>query len=93
MAVSGISRWTHLQLAWTGLGISFLIVALLHLLLWSSTGILHALIWRTLSAYLFWLGLPSLIFIGMTVLAAKGIVVSGALKHAPSVGAFTGLFR
>jgi len=50
------------------LGASLLVVALLHLVLWNTRDIAHAILRRSLTSYGFWLGLPCLFFIVMTVL-------------------------
>ena len=47
--------------------VSILIVAGLHLILWNTQDIAHAILWRSLTSYGFWLGLPCLIFITITI--------------------------
>ena len=50
-----------------GIATSIIIIAVLHLMLLKTRDILHAILWRSLSSYLFWLGFPSLIFTAMTI--------------------------
>jgi len=49
------------------IAVAILLTAVVHLILWNTRDILHAILWRARSSYLFWLGLPSLIFIAMTI--------------------------
>jgi hypothetical protein len=66
----GLADWlsaaSGLNPAGTALATALLAAAGLHLALWNTRGIPHAVLWRSPAAYAFWLGLPSLIFLAMT---------------------------
>lgn len=51
---------------WIGLAASLALAVLLHILLWPVEGIPHAMLFRSVGAYLFWLGAPCLIYITLT---------------------------
>lgn len=77
LVVYGLSRWLNRQSspgreAWIALATSLGVAILLQALLWSTEGLLHAVLWRSASAYLLWLGIPCLIFVGLTTLAWSG---------------------
>jgi hypothetical protein len=72
----GLASWlsaaSGAALLGTALGVALAASTGLHLVLWNARGIPHAVLWRSPAAYTFWLGLPSLIFLAMTVLFFKG---------------------
>jgi hypothetical protein len=47
-----------------GLGISLIFALLIHLAIWFSPPIVYQVFWKL--SYIFWLGIPCLIFIGLT---------------------------
>jgi hypothetical protein len=51
---------------WIGAGVSLVLAVILHLLLWPLEGIPHAMLFRSVGGYLFWLGAPCLIYIVLT---------------------------
>ena len=59
-------RLAQQQNALIGLALSVLIAAGLHLLLGSLEGLPHAILFRSTTSYLFWLGLPCLLYIAST---------------------------
>lgn len=57
---------TPRQRMWIGLATSLVLAVILHALLWPIEGIAHAMLFRSIGGYLFWLGAPCLIYIALT---------------------------
>lgn len=69
LAASGLAAVLRVPALPAALLIAALLVTLLHLALRRAPELLYAMLWRSRSAYLFWLGLPCLIFMILTAAA------------------------
>jgi hypothetical protein len=66
--------WVTPQGKWLGLGVSFIFSALIHLLIFFSPSIIFQVFWKL--SYGFWLGIPCLIFIGLTTFFSTKLYIA-----------------